>query len=235
MKFKIITIALLLAITQMGLSQATKQLDAAFSKIGAQNTLALGYSKLFGIGKNKKFKVGYGVRYSFFSCEESYFTTAPAILTSKQKGPQVLFSPIYYENVDSLKLKSARQNMLNASIHLEYALSKKWEVGFNIDVVGFSFGPKVSGKYYGYQSEKNFSEQAAKPTTLNALLVSDNDIGGLNSELYVKRNWGSKIGLKAGATFIFSEFTSDNKLRLDNDRWRNKALLPMVGIFYKLN
>lgn len=38
--------------------------------------------------------------------------------------------------------------------------------------------------------------------------------------------------VRAGATFIFAEYTTSNKLYLENDRFRNKALMGMFGVSY---
>jgi len=185
------------------------------------------------IKRIKNFKIGYGLRFtSQFGSNLNYFT-APAILTSKQRGPQVFFSETFPENIDTLYIPSTQVNALNASINLQYTIKNKLDIGFNIDAVGFSFGKVVSGNYQSYKDQINVSAQTAKPTTFNLLLISDNDLGSLNSELYFRFWLSKKIGIKLGATFLFTEYTTVNKLRLENDRWRNKSLMGMVGITYK--
>jgi hypothetical protein len=69
---------------------------------------------------------------------------------------------------------------------------------------------------------------------LNALLISDNDRGSLNSELYGRYWLTDKIGLRAGASFQFTEYTTNRKLTFENDRFRNKILMPFAGISVKL-
>ena len=54
----------------------------------------------------------------------------------------------------------------------------------------------------------------------------------LNSELYFRYWFNQKWAIRAGATFLFTEYTTDKKLRLDNDRWRNKSLMGLVGITF---
>jgi hypothetical protein len=78
----------------------------------------------------------------------------------------------------------------------------------------------------------------AKPTTLNLLLTSDNDVGSLNSEFYVRYWLSPKIGIRAGYTFYFSEYTTDRAIGFDNsrivnDRYRFKSSLIMLGISWK--
>lgn len=181
----------------------------------------------------KNFNLGYGLRLTSQFGKHLNYYTAPAILTSKQRGPQVLFSKVYPENIDTFYTTSSQVNALNLSINLQYNLSKKLETGFNIDAIGFSFGKGIIGNYKSYQNITNTSLQKAKPTQFNLLLISDNDLGSLNSELYLRYWCTKKTGIKFGATFLFTEYTTINKLRLDNDRWRNKSLMVLLGITFK--
>jgi hypothetical protein len=198
-----------------------KQYGAALSAVHFVNVKAI-----------KNFKIGYGIRLTSQFGNKLNYTTAPAILTSKQRGPQVFFSEVYPENIDTFYVSSSQVNALNLSINLQYNLSKKLEVGFNIDAIGFSFGKGISGNYKSYQDITNTALQSAKPTSFNLLLISDNDIGSLNSELYFRYWCNKKIGVKFGATFLFTEYSTANKLRLDNDRWRNKSLMALLGITF---
>lgn len=206
--------------------------DLALSTNGSQSSGALSWVHFHAVTKKKRFKIGYGVRFTSQVGSNLTYVTAPAKLTSKQTGPQVLFSKIYYENIDTFFVSSTRHNLLNLSINLQYTIKDKLDIGFNIDAVGFSFGKKVNGTYSSYQDKINMQEQTAKPTSLNLLLVSDNDIGSLNSELYARYWFSPKWAIKGGASFLFTEYTSTNKLRLENNRWRNKSLMAMVGITF---
>jgi hypothetical protein len=206
--------------------------DLVLATSGNQYSGALSWVKFHSITKKKRFKIGYGVRFTAQGGKDLYYTTAPAILTSKQTGPQVLFSEIFYENVDTFYVSKSQNNSLNISINLQYTIKEKFDIGFNIDAVGFSFGGNTTGKYIAYQSADNGTQQSARPTSYNLLLVSDNDIGMLNSELYFRYWFNQKWAIRAGATFLFTEYTTDKKLRLDNDRWRNKSLMGLVGITF---
>ena len=206
--------------------------DFALSTSRNQNAAALSWVHFHSVTKKGNFKIGYGFRFTAQSGNKIYYSTAPAILTSKQTEPQVLFSKIYWENVDTFYVSHAQNNLLNLSINLQYSIKNKIDIGFNIDAAGLSFGKEVNGKYISYQSPQSNSVHEASPTSPNLLLVSDNDIGALNSELYVRYWFKPKWAIKTGATFLFTEYTTNNKLRLDNDRWRNKVLIGMVGITY---
>jgi hypothetical protein len=209
-----------------------KNLDASISSIGNNSLLSISYNNFHSVTPNKKFKLGYGIRLSTQFGSNTNYTTAPAKLTSKQQGPQVLFSETYSENIDTFSIAKSQNNAINISLYLQYSVSKKLDIGFNIDAVGFTFGAETEGKYLAYKSNENSTTHNLKPTTLNLLLISDNDIGTLNSELYARYWLNNKWAIKGGVSFLFTEYTSHKKLRLDNDRFRNKALLPMIGVTY---
>ena len=206
--------------------------DLALSTSGNQSSGALSWVKFHNVTKKHRFKIGYGIRFTSQVGKNLNYVTAPAIITSKQTGPQVLFSKIYYENVDTFFVSKAQHNLLNLSINLQYTIKQKFDIGFNIDAVGLSFGNTITGSYKSYQDNVNMQAQMAMPTSLNLLLVSDNDIGALNSELYFRYWFSPKWAVRAGATFLFTEYTTNNKLRLENDRWRNKSLMGMIGITF---
>ncbi|MDI1233502.1 MAG: hypothetical protein PSX81_04420 [bacterium] len=242
MKKNIVLATVILLIINKGFAQESTALtkgykfnnnfDIALATSGNQSLGALSWTHFNAVNKKAKFKVGYGIRFSSQIGKDLYYVTAPAKLTSKQTGPQVLFSKIYNENIDSFYVNRAQNNFLNISINLQYTIKNKYDIGFNIDAVGFSFGAKTTGQYISYQSQDNGTMQKAKPTAFNLLLVSDNDIGSLNSEIYFRYWFKTRWAVKAGASFAFTEYTTENKLRLENDRWRNKSLMGMIGISF---
>lgn len=206
--------------------------ELAFFAGNSQYGAALSWVHIHSLTKNKRLGAGYGLRFTSQKGKNINYVTAPAILTSKQTGPQVLFTKIYTENVDTFFVSTSSNNLLNISINLQYNFSKKWEAGFNIDAFGIGFGKTVNGLYTSFRDSINSNSQQAKPTQLNLLLVSDNDLGGLNSELFVRYWVSSHTAVKLGPTFLFTEYTTDNSLRLNNNRWRNKALMLMIGFSF---
>ncbi|MDI9341654.1 MAG: hypothetical protein QM534_13875 [Sediminibacterium sp.] len=242
MKYSLTTFLLVLSLTTSINAQETStgktgykynnNFDLALSSAGAQSSGALSWVKFHSITKKGRFKLGYGLRFTSQFGKDLNYTTAPAILTSKQTGPQVLFSETFPENIDTLVVPSSQNNALNISVNLQYTIKEKFDIGFNIDAIGVSFGGRTTGKYMAYQSTDKGTQQSAKPTSYNLLLVSDNDIGMLNSELYFRYWFNQRWAIRAGATFLFTEYTTDKKLRLNNDRWRNKSLMGLVGITF---
>jgi hypothetical protein len=209
--------------------------DLTFSTSGTQSVAAINWSHLHGIGKNKRFSIGYGVRFNSSFGRNTDFTTAPAKLTSGKTGIGVIFSETILENLDTISMDKYLVNSLNLAIHLNYQLNPKLMIEFNIDALGLSFGAEQMAKYNSSKrlaSPNQEIDQNAKPTSFNVLLTSENDIGSLNSEILLKYWFSQKWALKAGATFIFTEYTTNNDLYLNNDRFRNKSLQGMIGISY---
>jgi hypothetical protein len=207
--------------------------DIALAAGNSQFSGAFSWVHFHGVGKKQKFKIGYGVRYTGYTANNRDYITAPAKITAGQTGPQVLFTAIDLTKYDTITFSKSQHHAVNISINLQYSFTKKLEVGFNIDAVGFSFGPQQNGNFVSSVRPANIPQnQQAKPTPFNLLLVSDNDIGTLNSELYARYWITDKIGVRAGLSFLFTEYTTTNKLTDNNDRWRNKSLLPMIGFTY---
>jgi hypothetical protein len=162
---------------------------------------------------------------SFFEKNKT-FITAPAKFTSGKTGPGVFFADQIPKNIDTIVFQRPKGVSLNVAILLEYSFTQNWSAGFNIDAFGLTVAPKTNGKYKDLE-QQNVS---AKPTIFNALLISDNDLGSLNSELYVKYFMSDKPNyFKAGASFYFNEQKTLKKQRLGNDRFRYKSLAPVIG------
>ena len=227
-------------------SSATKRyrdqhyLDVAVAGASGRFSTALSWSHLHGIGKKKqKLQIGYGLRFTSFVGANKYYTTAPAKYTSTVQGLGTIFSETIEENLDTITTATALTLSLNLALYIQYTLTPKIDVGCNIDVIGFSFGPSksfnvISSVYDAGQEPV----QRASPTAFNLLLTSDNDIGSLNSEFYARYKFNSKFSVRVGYAFLFSEYQTDNSLSFDegrivNDRYRYKASMVFVGVTFK--
>jgi hypothetical protein len=193
-------------------------------------SLAIGHN--LAIGNSHKFKIGYGLRLNTYFGSNKDYITAPAKLTSTKQNLGTIFSETIEANLDTVRFGQSQVNSLNLYINLEYQIAPKWAVGFNIDAAGFSFGGSKSGVVTTSLDGKNGTSVTAKPTTANLLLTSDNDIGSLNSELFIRYKLTNKWALQGGLTFLFTEYQTTEKVVLDNDRFRHKSLMGMVGISY---
>ncbi|PZR34778.1 MAG: hypothetical protein DI538_16145 [Azospira oryzae] len=208
--------------------------DAAFAIGNHEGSLSLLFIHNWRLGANKKLGVGLGGRITSYLGANQYYITAPASLTSESTSPLIFFKENVTANIDSLLVKSPQITSVNASINIDYRVSAKVIVGFNIDAIGFSFGSKQKGNYInGYQGKNT----EGNPTSFNVLLISDNDRGSLNSELYGKYLINDTWALKAGAQFLFTEYTTVTEVQQfpsANDRFRNKSLLFALGVSYQL-
>lgn len=187
------------------------------SSVGSIN---VALHKNWTLGKKDKFVVGTGIRFTSFFGTDVNFTTAPADLTGDNKNIDTLFAP------------SPSMSSINALINLGYRLNNKLEVGFNIDVIGISFGTKGTPTFI---SNGKKTATAANPTSPNILLVGDNDKGSLNSHLYVKYEISRNVGIKLAYQFLFNELTTETKIQTfpsTNDRFRQKSAMVFAGISY---
>jgi hypothetical protein len=213
---------------------ATNFAEGTLAVGSSQGSLALSYFHDWKLGKSKKFGIGLGGRFTSYFGQNKYYTTAPARLTSGTTGPSAIFQDDIVANIDSLLVSSPQVNALNLFLNLDYPLTSKLWVGFNIDVIGFSFGGTRQTNYINGATGKITD---ASPTAFNLLLVSDNDLGSLNSEFYLKYFLNEKWALKAGGQFLFTEYTTATQVQTypeGNDRFRNKALMFSFGVSYIL-
>ncbi len=208
--------------------------DVAFAAGGGAFSPAVSYNKLWGFGEYGKFKVGLGLRLTSLFAQDLNFRTAPARLTSGKQSLVALFTEDIVANIDTLRLPKSQTNSLNLSLHLQYTFGSRFDVGFNIDAIGVSFGGKQSGEFLARSQGRPVTIEPAKVTPFNLLLISDSDRGSLNSELYARYWVGPKVGIRAGLSFQFSEYTTDRKLTFDNDRFRAKVLMPLVAVSFRL-
>ncbi len=209
--------------------------DFSLAAGSSQGTVSAALVHNWLLGKNKRIIVGLGGRFTGYVGRNQYYVTAPATLTSGGTGPFVIFKENIVANMDSFLIAKPNVFAVNAEINLGYRFTEKWTAGFNIDAVGFSFGGKRNGNYINGPSG---SMTSARPTSFNALLVSDNDLGTLNSELYAKYQFNTRLSFRGGFQFLFTEYTTQNKIQQlpePNDRFRRKSLMLAIGISLKLN
>ncbi len=218
--------------------RASSEQAASFSVAFGSNqfTTALNYQYLWNFGKKKQWQMGAGARLTNNFGNKNFYITAPAKLTSGKTGPAVFFADQIIQNIDSLYFLKTQTNALNITLNFGYKINDKFTVGFNIDAIGFSFGGNQSATYYG--NGGTVGATSAKPTSFNLLLVSDNDLGTLNSEFFARYNFNKKWGAKLGFQFLFTEYTAAYKIQTTpagdkNDRFRNKSSEISIGTTYQ--
>jgi len=227
-------------VSAQGLDKSYRTFDLALGASGSGFSPALSFTQMFGIGKSNRFKIGYGIRVTSYFGGAANFRTAPAKFTSGTSSFAALVSDDIVANIDTFSVKSFQTNALNISINIQYALSKKLELGINIDATGKTWGTTVTGDLISKRNKRKFQDgsttSSSNPETYNFLLVSDSDIGSLNSEAYARYWVTDKIGIRAGVSFQFVELTTTKKVEINgllNDTWRYKSVLPMLAVSYK--
>lgn len=213
----------------------TQTIDLGLATTGDFTTTALSINRLHGLGRSHRFRIGYGLRLTSAFGRDTDYRTAPANLTSGSQSIVALFSEDIVANIDTLRLPTTQVNSLNVSINLEYALTRRFDIGINIDAIGISVGARRTGTFIANaptRSSLSGTRQEARVTPFNILLISDSDRGSLNSEAYVRYHLNDRFSLRGGLSFQFSEYTTARKLTFDNDRFRSKNALPLLAVSY---
>ncbi len=194
--------------------------DLSFGFGNKQGSVIAGYFYNWNFGKNKKFFIGTGARFNTFYGTNVNFTSAPASLAGDKLKEDTLLAP------------KPNAYSLNVLINLGYHITPKLQAGFNIDLLGASFGPEGSPIFI---SNGVLTTTKAKPAGFNILLVGNNDKGSLNSEFYARYKIADKFGVKLAYQYFFTELKTSTEIQTapqKNDRFRNKAGLLNVGFSY---
>ena len=125
-------------------------------------------------------------------------------------------------------------------LDIAYSFSDRFKVGFNIDVIGISFGGVQGGSYINGNAPDGIVSKpvSGSPTGFNLLLVGENDIGSLNSEFFVVYAFNDTWSAKLGAQHIFMEYTTATKVQQlpeANDRFRITPTVVCVGVVYRIH
>lgn len=212
--------------------------DLAGTVGNSQGSGALSYVYNWQIGKKRKIEAGLGLRLTSVAGTKLTYTTAgPARLTRSFTTPFVIFfAGQKTENWDTLTVQRPFVNALNVTINLGYNFTSRFGAGFNIDLIGLTFGKKSSSVFKS--NGETSTDPASKPTTFNLLLTGDHDRGSLNSEFFLKYKINDKWGVRAIYQFLFTEYKTSNVTQIASDgtivdRFRNKANNFGAGLSYQ--
>jgi hypothetical protein len=236
MRFQVLLLSLLLFSGFRILGQKTSEKHISGSMaINNGVSASLATEKIYQKGGHNRLQIGYGLRLTSMYISKAGFLTAPAKLTSGKQSLAAFFTEYNPEKIDTLSIQNSITAALNGYIHLGYSFSPKVSLGFNIDALGFCLGNKTNGTFSAGQSDtqgqaNNHQSFATKASPINLLLISDSDLGTLNSELYIGTKISEKTGLKLGLSFQFVERSTSQNIAYNNKRFRTKPLLPMIGI-----
>jgi hypothetical protein len=226
---------------QKVISKTNKFADLTGTIGTSQGSVAASYvhNWKFGFGKKKNWQAGIGARLtSSFGSRLEYTTAGPAKFTRTSTTPfLIVFAGQRPENWDTLTVQRPFVNALNITANFGYNFSPKWSGGFNIDLIGASFGRKSPAVFL--RNGTTTTEPSAKPTAFNVLLTGDHDRGSLNSEFFVKYKLNDTWSVRGVYQFLFTEHTTSNIKQVLPDgssinRFRNKANNFGIGISYQL-
>jgi hypothetical protein len=243
----IIAAVLLFPVALVAQSKQTgtrRWLDLTGTVGSSQGTVAGAYMHNWKLGKKQRWEFGTGIRWTtYFGTKKDFITAGPAKYTRSFTAPfAIFFAGQKEENFDTLQVQRPLTNSVNITANIGYAISAKWYAGFNIDVIGFTFGRKNGGVLAGKNQtgqQGTFSDNEVKPTAFNLLLTGDHDKGSLNSEFFARYQLNNKWGIKGVYQFVFVEYkTNTLKQAIPggplNDRFRNKANNFGLGVTYSL-
>jgi hypothetical protein len=214
-------------------------LDFSAAAGQSQGTAALSFINNWRIGRKRKWEAGVGLRYTGYAGRDRDFITAPGRYSRSTTTPfLIVLSGQETQNWDTLTVFHPLVHVINLSANFGYAFSQSFSAGFNIDLIGFSFGKSKDAVLAG--DGKLQTEPSAKPTAFNLLLTGDNDRGSLNSEFFLKYALSPRIAVKAVYQFYFAEYTTGSVYQQEADggrvyRFRNKVNAFGAGLSYHFN
>ena len=199
----------------------SQTVDVAGGLGSSRFTGALSWNHFYGFF-DQRLRVGLGARFaSFFGSGAIPYTTADASLISANK-------------VNTLTVADPQAYSLNAQFLISFRAVAGLELGFDIDLVGFAFGPSRTGTYAA--TDPQFAgAQPASVSGFNLLLAGKADRGQLDSEFYLAYWFTEKWAVRAGLSHFATGYTTDNKLDNGADRYRASQNLGFVALSWRLH
>jgi hypothetical protein len=213
---------------QQAYRRTNRFIDLTGTVGSSQGAVAAAFVNNWRMGKKGRFEMGIGGRWTTYTgTRKDFITAGPAKYTRSFTVPFVIvFAGQKEANFDTLNVQRPLTHSVNLTANLGYHLSARWYAGFNIDVIGITFGRRTSGtlKSNGTTTVDN----NVNPASGNVLLTGDHDRGSLNSEFFVKYVLSERWQLKAVYQFLFVEYKTEQVQQEIpngplNDRFRNKA------------
>lgn len=131
----------------------------------------------------------------------------------------------------SLMLSDIQTHALNLNINFQISVWK-FDLGGNIDALGFSFGARQKGTITTNSSD--ISGVAVKPTAFNILQGFPQDEGNLQSERLYIRYWiNKKMAVRLAMAHTFAEYKLEDTDSSFSERYRHVTSPMMFGFTYK--
>jgi hypothetical protein len=203
-----------------GGSPWSQTVDVAGGLGSSRFTVALSWNHLYGFF-DQRLRVGLGARFaSFFGSGAIPYTTADASLIRANK-------------VNTLTVTDPQAYSLNAQFLISVRPVAGLELGFDIDLIGFAFGPARTGVYAA--TDPQFAgAQRASVSGFDLLLGGKADRGQLDSEFYLAYWFTESWAVRAGLSHFATGYTTDNTLDNGADRYRASQNLGFLALNWRL-
>jgi hypothetical protein len=203
-----------------GTSAWSQTVDLATGLGSSRFTGAVSWNHFYGLF-DQRLHVGLGARFaSFLGSGVIPYTTADASL-------------IRANEVNTLSVEDPQAHSLNAQFLIRFRAVAGLELGFDIDLVGFAFGPSRSGSYAA--TDPRFAgAQRASVSGFDLLLGGKADRGQLDSEFYLAWWFTERWAVRAGLSHFASGYTTDTKLDNGADRYRASQNLGFLAVSWRL-
>ncbi len=182
----------------------------------------VGYFQDWGVLKNKALRLGYGVRFTGFSGSDGNHASAPPAFWNDETMR------------DSLFVGSPQMNNIALYIGASYLIADRFELGFNIDALGYTFGGDKEATHTATSGNGAETATTVNPGSITALLWGPNDIGMVRSDFFVgykfNDNWKARVGFGP----LFTEYRTETELQEGNTRYRGTYGMISLGAVYSL-
>lgn len=180
----------------------------------------VGYWQDWGVLKNKALRLGYGVRFTGFLGSDADHASAPPKFWNDETMR------------DSLLVSSPQMSNIALYIGASYLIADRFEVGFNIDALGYTFGGDKDAIHTSTSGDGTETAAKVNPGSVTALLLGPNDIGMVRSDFFVgykiNENWKARVGFGP----LFTEYRTETELQEGNTRYRGTYGMILLGANY---
>jgi hypothetical protein len=112
-----------------------------------------------------------------------------------------------------------------------YRIKNRFELVFNIDLLGYAYAANKTGKFFGDNSSVLINTNVS-PNTTSYLLYDIYDVGMIKAEFmfgyWINNCWM----LRGGRSDFLVEYRTPNELQKGNKRCKDLIYLPFVAIRY---
>jgi hypothetical protein len=199
-----------------GVSRWGQSLDASIALASGRGTAAISWNHLYAAWPDR-LSLGIGARVTTLVVDGPLaFRTGDAALDDAGA-------------VNRLVLDDARVTSLNLQVLAIVRVAGPLEAGFDLDLAGFSFGPRRRGRYEA--TDPRFAGvQEAKVARLDLFRAGIRDRGQLNSEFFVGARLGPTWTVRAGIGHAVTGYRSAVPLDHGNRDFKRFTTQGFVGV-----